>query len=80
MPDFNEAVGQDVEEKSPDELLWRNGNGPFLFGVKSDVVFIEANHPLVGYGYAVCAPAEVLKNIFRSLEGFFGAGHPVLPV
>ena len=84
MPDTDEALGQNVEQKPAQEFLRGDGHGS-LFVTASvipptepDVVVIEGNEPMVGDGDSVGIAPEVADHLLGSTEGWFGINNPVL--
>ena len=47
-------------------------DGLIAFGVECDAVFIVVDEPVIGNGHSVGISAQVLKDVFRSAERFFG--------
>src|SRR3954469_19389292 len=80
VANLDEAVGQNVEEKAPDEF--RRGDGDLLavLGAEADAALVEGNEPVVRDAHAVGVPAEILEDLLGSGERALGVDHPVLAV
>src|SRR5271154_431610 len=85
VPDASEAVGQDVQEKSADEL----GRGQchmrdarFVAVVlpgEGDMIVGGFDKTVIGDGNAVGIAAEVTQNLFGTGKGSLAVDHPVDP-
>lgn len=86
VPDFDESVGEDVEEESPDELEGGQGHGSgvvSMFGVsvlEGDLISFETDDPAVGDGAAVGVSAEVSDDVLGTSEWGLAVDVPVDPV
>lgn len=67
IPDFDKTIGQDVLEKTADELLGRDGREPDLIGRRllvgeSDQAIVEFDDPPVADGDAKDVGCEILEG------------------
>ena len=74
MPDSHEALRQDVQEESADELAGREGHRALLIAVsvipptERDVVAVEGKQSMIRDRHAVRITAEIAKNLLRSTK------------
>ncbi len=78
VADFDEAFGQDVLQKSPDELLRCERGCLAAAGDKVDAILVHRQQPLVGDGDAMGIATQVVENLFASPKGFLGVDDPLL--
>ena len=84
MPDTDKTFGQNVEQKSPHELLRGDGHDSRLIAArivpptKTDVAAIKGNETVVGDGDTVSVAPEVTDHLLRAAEGGLGIDDPVL--
>ena len=83
MPDFTEALGQDMQQKTVYELLWRKQHG-FLFVVvgsiqisEGDPVIIYSFNPVIGDRDLVRVTCQVFDDRIRILERIFRMHNPI---
>jgi hypothetical protein len=83
VADFDEALGEDVEEKATDELQSIEGHDVLAVSLsvvlptKGDPAFVQRDQTLVGDSDAVGVASEVLENLMGAAEGRFGIDDPV---
>jgi hypothetical protein len=76
------SAGQDVEEESPKELHCIEGHRALLVAIsvvlprEADFAFLEGNEALVGDSDPVGIAGEVLEDLSRTSEGWFGVDNP----
>jgi len=46
---------------------------------ESDLVIRKGNQAMVGDGYAMGVPAQILEYVFWASKRSFGVNHPVVP-
>jgi hypothetical protein len=74
MPDSHEALRQDVQEKSADELAGLEGHRALLIAVsvipptERDLVAVEGKQSMIRDGHAVRITAEIAKNLLGSTK------------
>jgi len=83
VPDADQALGQDVDEKRR-----RNSSAEIVItlcllpvhspSIGRDAVILEADQAMVGDGDAVGVAGQVLENVFRSAERRLGIDDPIL--
>lgn len=84
MPDTNEALGQNVEQKPPHELLRGDGHDSGLVAArivpptKRDVAAVEGKETVVGDGDTMSVASEVADHVRGAAEGGLGVDNPVL--
>ncbi len=86
MSDFDEAVGKNMKQEPPDELIGVHGHD-FAFVVvgivappERDLVVFELHDPVIADRYAVGISAEVIENAFGSIERRLTVNDPLLLV
>jgi hypothetical protein len=83
VADSHESFGQDVEEESPNELHGVEGHRALLAAIsvvlprEADFAFLEGDKSLVGDSHPVGIAGEVLEDLSRTSEGWFGVDNPV---
>ena len=84
VADAHEIIGQDVEQESPDELICFKGHD-FDFGIvlsisifEGDLALFDVDNTVIGNGHTVGVAAQVVKDLLRATEGFFGVNDPLL--
>ena len=81
--DVFEAGGQHMQQEAADEFvgLKRHGlrcSGMFVvFPLEGDVAVVEADQPVVGYGYAVGVAAQIVDHVSGVAEGRLRIDHPL---
>src|SRR6516162_854338 len=83
-----EPLGQDVEQKAPDEFAGRQRHravprrsvAAVVLEAEGDATVIEANQSAVRDGDAVCVAGEIGEHSLGSGEGRLGINEPVLPL
>ena len=84
IPDAHEAVREQVQEETAQELIDRYGHQPFLVAVsgvspaEGDVSLGESNQPVVRDGDTMSVGAEIAQHVLWTTEGRFGIDDPVL--
>lgn len=84
MPDADQALGQNVDQESAQELICRNGNNLLLtavrivFPAKRDSIVLKRNQSMVGDGDAVRIASEIVQNMLGTAEGWLGVDDPIL--
>jgi hypothetical protein len=84
MPDSHEALGQDVQQESADELAGRECHRalPIAMSIipptERDLVAVEGKQSIVGDGDAVRVTAEIAKNLLRSAKRGFRINDPFM--
>ena len=83
MPDLHEAIRENMEQESSDELMSSDGHY-FPFAVVSVILPFEEylcvlhlDDPVVGNGNTVCIPSEIFQHLFRLLKGGLAIHHPL---
>ena len=80
----NEALGQDVQEESPQEFVGGEGHLLLLvpmgivFPAERDLAVLEGEQAMVGDGDAMGVTGQVVEDVFGSAEGWLGINDPVL--
>ena len=83
MTDTNEALGEQMQEESAQELIERYGHQFLLIVVsgvpptKGDLAVGQRDQSMVGDGHAMGVAAEILEHILGAAEGWFGVDDPV---
>ena len=85
VADAVEALGQDVDEETADELVCCERHHlvaigafePIVLVFEADGVFVERDQPVVGDGDAVGVAAEIGEDRFRPGEGSLGIDDPL---
>jgi len=85
VTDAVEATGQDMQEKTPNELVNRQRHGfvtirPFgtiVLPLEGDTAFIAGHEPAVADGDPMGVASEVSEHGFGSGERSLGIDHPV---
>ena len=84
MADAHEPSGKHVQEKAPQELLYRQGQEALLVSVggvspaKGDLVTDQRDEAMVGDGNAMGVGAQVVKDILGASERWLAVNNPVL--
>ena len=84
MPDAVEAVGQAVDQKAPNKLVWSERHHPWCVAVsiiapaEGHTRLIGADQAAVGDGDAVRVAAEIGENMLGRAEWRLGEDDPVL--
>jgi len=82
MANTDKAVGEYVEEESPDKLLGRQTHNPVgsrvlvIPGTEGNGLAIKGEEPLVGDGHPVGVMAQVSEDMPRPTERRFGVDDP----
>src|SRR5712691_1610292 len=81
VPDFDEAVGEQVLEEATDELLGGDGAtlelvSGRLFVRESDLAIMEVVEAVVTEGHPKDVRGEILESVDPTANGF-GVDHPV---
>jgi hypothetical protein len=72
-----------MQEKSAQELIERKSQQLLLVAVsgiapaKSNLAIRKGNEAMVGDGYAMSVPAQILEYVLWASKGSFGINHPV---
>jgi hypothetical protein len=80
----NEALGQDVPQEPPQEFVSRESHLPLavpmgiVFPAEGDLTVLEGEQAMVGDGNTMGVTRQVVKDVFRPAEGWFGVNDPVL--
>ena len=83
MTDADQSLGQNVDQEAAQELIGGDRHDFLLaavrivFPAKRDSIILESNEPVVGDGDAMCISRQIVQNMFRTSEGWFGVDHPV---
>ena len=83
MADANEALGEQMQEEAAQELIQGYGYQFLLIVVsrvppaKGDLAVGQRDQSMVGDGHAMGVAAQVLEQIVRAAEGWFGVNDPV---
>ena len=83
MADANEALGEQVKQETPQELIAREGHQFLLIVVggvapaKGNLALRQCDQAMVGDGDAVSVAAEILQHVLGSAEGWFGVDDPM---
>ena len=82
MPNADEALRQDMQEESAQELS-RGERHHLLcaamcvvFPLKADSLRIKGNQTVVRNSHSMRIAAEIAQNLHRSAERSFGVNHP----
>ena len=84
VADANETFGEQVPQETAQKLIERQGHQVMLIVVgrvapaKGNFLVGRGDKSMVGDGDAMGVAAQVLQNILRTTEGWFGVDHPVL--
>src|SRR6185436_5764484 len=86
MTDAHEALGQHMQQETPDKLLGCQRHLALLAAV--GVVLPAERHPpvvhaeqsVIGDGYAVCVACQVVQHMLRTAERLLDVDYPVVPV
>jgi hypothetical protein len=82
MADSNEAMGQDVQQKAPNELLRIEGHHFLFVGVfviapaEGDFAVHKADQPMIGDCDTMRVAAQIIEDLIRASEGRFGIDNP----
>src|SRR5437879_7985043 len=77
-----EPAWENVQEKSPDELVCREGHGLLLMVVaivspgESHLTVFDIHDPMIGDGHPVRVAADVIHHLLWSGEGRFSVDNP----
>jgi hypothetical protein len=86
VADTHESPGQDVDEKSPQKLISRDGHDLLLTAVgvvlpaKRDSSFAKSDEPMVGDGDTVGVAGEIVEHMLSAAEGRLGIDDPLLRI
>jgi hypothetical protein len=87
VADANQASGQDVDEKAPQELICGDRHDLLLattgviLPAEGDVSVLIVHQTMVGDGDAVSIASEVMKKVLCSAEGRLGIdGHSLAKI
>lgn len=78
MADADQALGQNVDQESAQELICGDGHDLLLaavrkvFPAKRDSIILERNQSMVGDGDAVRIASEIVQNMLGTAEGWLG--------
>ena len=78
MADTDETLGEQVQQKAPQELIERNGHQLLFIVVsrvsptKGDLTVGQGDQAMVGDGDTVGVTAEILEHILGAAEGWLG--------
>jgi hypothetical protein len=84
VADANEALGEQMQQETAQELIERQGHQFLLIVVsrvaptKSDLAVGQRDQSMIGDGHAMGVAAQILEHIFGAAEGRFGVDDPVL--
>ena len=84
MPDTDEALGQNVEQKPPHELRSGDRHDSHLVAArivpptKRDVAAVEGKETVVGDGDTMSVSPEVADHLLGASEGRLGIDNPAL--
>ena len=84
MADADQALGQNVDQESAQELIGGNGHDLLLaavrivFPAKRDSIILEGHESMVGDGDAMRIAGQIVQNMFGTAEGRLGVDDPVL--
>ncbi len=82
VADAMEATGQNMEQKSPDELLSREGHGFLLIVVaivtplEFHVAILDIHEPMIRNGHTVGVTTDVIHDLLRTAEWGLGVNNP----
>lgn len=83
MPDFTETPGQDMQQKTVDELFSSQDHsffpvivGPVQIG-KGDIIFINSFNPVIRDRDLVCVTCQIFNHKIRIFERLFGMYYPI---
>ena len=77
MADSHEALRQDMQQESADELAGREGHRALFIAVRiippteRDLIAVEGEQSMIGDRHAVCITAEIAKNLLGSTKRGF---------
>ncbi len=84
MADSDQALGQNVDQESAQELICGDRHDLLLaavriiFPAKRDSIILEGNQSMVGDGDAVRIASKIVQNMLGTAEGWLGIDDPVL--
>jgi hypothetical protein len=84
VADANQALGQNVDHKSAQELICGNGHDLLLAAVgivlpsERHSIILECDESMVGDRDAMGIAREIMQNMFGTAEGWLGVDDPVL--
>ena len=79
-----EALGQDMPQETPDELVRVKPHrlpavravDAIVFPAECDLCVLEADQTVIGYGNPVRIAAEIIQHLIRAAKGGFRVDHP----
>jgi hypothetical protein len=83
VTDALKTVGEDMEQEAANEFFGFQGHGfllvvmPIIFPLEGDLAVLDAKQAVIGDGHAMGVPAEVVEDLCRTAEGWFGIDHPL---
>jgi len=83
VADALKTVRQDMEQEAANEFFGFQRHDfwlvvmPIIFPVEGDFAAIDAEEAVIGDGHAMGVPAEVVEDLCRTTEGWFGIDHPI---
>jgi hypothetical protein len=85
VADAVEALGQDVQQEPPDELVAVQGHrlpalgtfSPIVLPAEGDATVVGRDQPAIGDGDAVCVTREVAQHLFGAAERVLAVDHPL---
>ena len=86
MANPDEALWQNVQQESPDELFGRDGHFTFLVAVRiippteCDLIPVERNESMIRDGHTMGVASEIAENLFGTAKGRLGINDPFMPV
>lgn len=84
VTDAHEAFGQQVQEKTAQELVHAQSHELLLVTLsritpaKGNLAIGEGNQPMIGDGHAVRVATEIVQDVLGAAERGLGVDHPVL--
>jgi len=84
MPDFDKALGQQVQAEASYELWQLQGHGfaPFMIGVvlvgEGERLAVSVEEAAIGDGHPMGVVGQVFEHLLRTGKGAFGINHPVV--
>ena len=85
VADPAKAVGQDMQQKTPDELVRVECHHPGLVGLpivfptEPDLPILKGKKAMIGDGDAMGIAAKIVEDLLRATERSFGVDDPVGP-
>jgi hypothetical protein len=86
VPDLHEPIGEDVQEKAPDELrsIQSHGLDPVVVLAipvsEGNLAALQLYQPVVRYSHPMGVPTKVIHHQLCPLERGFAVDHPLLSV